>query len=127
MFPFAFAKAGSQKVVDSMYRANNVWLPLSRQSMRAIGWFSVGLVGREYAIWPQGSLVVGSILAIFTAAGLSSAGSMRLFTNPNDAGSARLPCARHCAEATVEKSPLSIAAVGMNVTMSAGVCVARVP
>ena len=64
---------------------------------------------------------------IFTAAGLSSAGSIRLFTNPSAAGSVRLPCARHCAEATAEKSPASIAAVGMNVMMSAGVCVARVP
>ena len=63
--------------------------------MRPIGWFSLGLVGREYAIWPHGSLVVGSICAIFTAAGLSSAGSMRLFTNPSAAGSVRLPCARH--------------------------------
>ena len=100
---------------------------LSCQSTRAIGWLSRGLVGRGYAIWPHGSLVVGSILAILTAAGLSRAGSIRLFTNPNAAGSVRLPCARHWAEATVEKSPLSIAAVGMNVTMSAGVCVACVP
>src|SRR5712691_9379911 len=109
-----------------MYRANNVWLLLSRQSMRAIGWCSTGLVGREYEICPQGSLVVGSIFAILTAAGLSSAGSIRLFTNPSAAESVRLPCARHCAEATVEKSPLSMAAVGMNVTISAGVCVPRV-
>src|SRR5205814_5204170 len=69
MFPFAFSNAGSQNVVDSMYRANNVWLVLSRQSIRAIGWLSRGLVGREYEIWPHGSLVVGSIFAIFTAAG----------------------------------------------------------
>ncbi len=88
---------------------------------------SVGLVGREYAIWPHGSLVVGSRPAIFTAAGLNRAGLIRLFTNPSAGGSARFPCVRHCAEAIVVKSPLSIAAVGMNVTMSAGVCVVRVP
>ena len=72
-------------------------------------------------------MVVGSRRAMFTAAGLSSAGLIRLLTNPRAAGSVRLPCVRHCAEATVEKSPLSIAAVGMNVMMSASVCEARVP
>ena len=35
--------------------------------------------------------------------------------------------ALHAAEATGVKSPAIIAAVGTNVTMSAGVCVARVP
>jgi len=74
---------------------------------------------------PHGSVVAGSILAIFTAAGLSSAGLMRLPTNGGDSVTA--PRALQAADAICVKSPASIAAVGMNVMMSAGVCVARVP
>ena len=67
----------------------------------------------------------GNTFAMLTAAGLNCAGSMRLSTN--GARSLIAPAALHLAEATCVKSPASMAAVGTNVTVSAGVWVARVP
>ena len=70
-------------------------------------------------------MVDGSTFTMFTAAGLNCAGSMRLSTN--GARSLIAPAALHAAEANCVKSPASMVAVGTNVTVSAGVWVARVP
>ena len=60
-----------------------------------------------------------------TAAGLNWAGLMRLPTKGPP--SVIAPRALHAADATCVKSPASIAAVGTNVMLSAGVWVARLP
>ena len=59
---------------------------------------------------PHGSVVVGSRFARLSAAGLNSAGSIRLFTK--GARSAICRPLLHAGEANAVKSPASIAAVG---------------
>ncbi len=72
-----------------------------------------------YVILPHSSSGAGSLLAMNTAAGLNSAGLMRLFTN----GARRVTGrpALHAAEVTPVKSPAIIAAVGTNEMRSGSV------
>jgi hypothetical protein len=83
------------------------------------------LRGLVTPVRPHGSVVVGSFFAILTAAGLKSAGSIRLLTN--GALSVRAPRVLHAADATCVKSPASMAGVGTNRTSSDGRSVVFVP
>jgi hypothetical protein len=69
------------------------------------------LSGWTNLVSPQGLSVFGRRPVRFSAAGLKSAGSTRLFTN----GARSVICRPllHAGEANAVKSPVSIAAVGM--------------
>jgi hypothetical protein len=69
-------------------------------------------------ISPQGCVVAGRRRARFKAAGLKSAGSIRLFTY----GARRVTCRPpwHCGDVNVVKSPASIAGVGTKAMFDAG-------
>ena len=69
-------------------------------------------------ISPHGSVVLGSRLARFNAAGLKSAGSIRLFTYGARRATCRPPL--HCGDVKVVKSPASIAGVGTKAMFDAG-------
>src|SRR5438105_14500992 len=68
--------------------------------------------------FPHGSAVSGSLVSIFTAALLNSAGSMRLLTN----GAFKLICRPplHAGEANAVKSPVSMAGVATHEIVSDG-------
>src|SRR5687767_2929892 len=85
-------------------------------------WFSSSLLRLLKSTRPQGSLVLGSRAAIFTAAGENRAGSIWLLTKGNallrpDVLPATViprPAPRHSSPAIRRKSPASTSAVGTN-------------
>src|SRR5262245_45239454 len=82
-------------------------------------------LGSPYWTRPHGSVVVGSLAVMLSAALLKSCGSIRLLEN----GGSRLRCtpALHAGEANVVKSPASMAAVGTNARLSVGFTRVLVP
>ena len=69
-------------------------------------------------IWPHGSVVLGSRLARFTAAGLKSAGLIWLFTYGARKATCRPPL--HAGDVNAVKSPASIAGVGTHAMFDGG-------
>lgn len=62
---------------------------------------------------PQGSLVTGSVFAMFSMTGLSRDGEIVLFTNPRLGLSVICLPLLHWGEASEVKSPVSAAALGI--------------
>ena len=76
-------------------------------------------------IKPHGSVVVGSLLAMFSAAGLNCDGLTMLLTNGARSAICRPPL--QAGEANWVKSPASMAAVGTNSMFDVGRCRVVVP